>query len=421
MASKEESRDNAARRNRAARKIRAARHIDPEIKLAIEVILDLLSQKSGYCIAWPSAATIAGRLQRGRRTGKWYLRTIRALGIFKCKELSPNDARVYCNQKYGFEPKFDRCIKNAPILFEPNLDHSLWDSSAKLSTEVDEKMGEIIRRIKAKRNAKTTSSLALTPIEKFRKRIRKTNCELRNDRTNTAILAEAEQERELLNGVANDPILMEAEDERRDREELLNGVANDIIRGVANDTQVFGLSSAVANESFPPSIECPKSLSQPSFYEGKEKGLPSGNPACSPCKLNTPPTHHSAHSDIRNEQNTVNLNQARGSHGGDGVIAPACSECRSAGSEPVRHKNVWFQRIENLEVVGDSLESEEETENLEGVIPPLESEEDSRWKENFEAPEEQAEEKSYEALKEKIERMTKNRRKVEEKLSESEN
>ena len=83
---------NAARRNQALRKIRKARHVDPEIKLAIEVILDLLNSKSDYNVAWPSAATIEKRLRRSRRTGQWYVKTIKELGIFQCVQLPPRDA-----------------------------------------------------------------------------------------------------------------------------------------------------------------------------------------------------------------------------------------------------------------------------------------------------------------------------------------
>jgi hypothetical protein len=36
-------------------------------------------------VAWPSAATIAKQLKNGRRTGQWYVRIIRALGIFTCR------------------------------------------------------------------------------------------------------------------------------------------------------------------------------------------------------------------------------------------------------------------------------------------------------------------------------------------------
>jgi hypothetical protein len=189
----EECRTNAARRNNALRKIRAAQHIAPEIKLAVQAILDLLSPKSAYGIAWPSAATIAKRLNNSRRTGQWYVRIIKALGIFTCTQMSPDDARAYCQQKYGFQPKLDRCVTYAPILFEPKLDHPLWDSSRKLPDEVDREMGGIIQQIKAKRNAKTTSLYASNPnkwpkrdhgshcLETIRNRVRKTRDELRDD------------------------------------------------------------------------------------------------------------------------------------------------------------------------------------------------------------------------------------------------
>ena len=79
------SQTNGARRNRAIHKVITAQHIAPEIKLAVQVVLGLLNHKSGYCVAWPSAATIAKQLKNGRRTGQWYVRIIRALGIFTCR------------------------------------------------------------------------------------------------------------------------------------------------------------------------------------------------------------------------------------------------------------------------------------------------------------------------------------------------
>lgn len=203
----EERRTNATRRNNALRKIRVAQHIAPEVKLAVQAVLDLLSPKSAYSVAWPTAAAIARRLNNSRRTGQWYVRIIKALGIFTCTQLSPDDARTYCERKFGFQPKLDRCVTYAPILFEPNLDHPLWDSSRKLPDEVDRQMGEIIRQIKEKRNAKTTSLLASNPdkwpkrdrglhcLETIRNRIRKTRDALRDDVANDAILAEVEEER----------------------------------------------------------------------------------------------------------------------------------------------------------------------------------------------------------------------------------
>jgi hypothetical protein len=257
------SRQNASRRNRALRKIRAAQNLDPEIKLAIQVILDLLSHKSEYNVAWPSAATIAKRLKNGRRTGQWYLRIIKALGIFTCTQLSPADARAYCKKEYGFQPNLDQCVTYAPILFEPNLDHPLWDSRTRLPAEVDAEMGEIIRQIKAKRNAKTTSRLASDPTKKpkhphsrycvktIRDRFRKTHDTSRDD-------------------VANDAILAEAEEERWCRERLLDDVANDTNTDVANDNQVFKLSSVEANVVVAPPSEILKAVATPSLIRSPE-------------------------------------------------------------------------------------------------------------------------------------------------------
>jgi hypothetical protein len=302
MAMLEELRTNAARRTRALRKVRAAQHIDPEIKLAIQVILDLLSHKSGYCIAWPSAATIAKRLKNGRRTGQWYLRIIKALGIFKCTQLSPADARAYCKQKYRFQPNLDQCVTYAPILFEPNFNHPLWNSSKNLPAEVDEEMGKIIRQIKAKRNAKTTSRLASNPdkrpkhtrsrycLETIRTRIRKTRDALRDD-------------------VANDAILADAEEERWCRERLLDDVANDI--------QVFRLSSVEANVLIAPPSEILNAVATPSVTRSPE-GLPSGNPARRHCELTTHPP-------------STLLAWRSGGHDSPEYLALA-SECRSAPS-----------------------------------------------------------------------------------------
>ncbi len=314
------SQANAARRNRALRKIRAALHVDPEIKLAIEVILDLLSHKSGYCIAWPSAATIAKRLNNGRRTGQWYVRIIKALKIFTCTQLSPKKARAYCKQKYGFEPNLDRCVTYAPILFEPDLNHSLWDSSRKLPAEVDEEMGEIIREIKARRSQRRSRFCLAT----IRTRIRKTHNALRDD-------------------VANDAILTDVEEERWYRERMLDDVANDDNIGVANDDQVFRLSSDEANEASTPSVaRLQKPEPVPSMIPSP-KGPAVRQPRSQALRANIPPTRHSAarHSIVRQTQS-------------GGVTALAGSECRfaaanivengfavftnSGGTVPIRHQ-----------------------------------------------------------------------------------
>ena len=155
-----DSQKNAARRNNALRKLRKSVHIDPEIKLAIEVIIDLLSPKSDYNAAWPSAATIARRLKRSRRSGLWYVRIIKKLGIFKCLLMSPPECMDFCQQHYGFKPKLDQCQKGAPNLFIVNSNHLLWDSSKTLPPTLDESMGRTIAEIKALRNAKTTRGSA---------------------------------------------------------------------------------------------------------------------------------------------------------------------------------------------------------------------------------------------------------------------
>ncbi|PHS11142.1 MAG: hypothetical protein COA78_10395 [Blastopirellula sp.] len=45
-------------------------------------------RQAGYCIDWPSAAFIGSRLNRIRRTGKWYLRTIKSAGDLHCNRIS---------------------------------------------------------------------------------------------------------------------------------------------------------------------------------------------------------------------------------------------------------------------------------------------------------------------------------------------
>ena len=238
------SKENAARRNRALLKIRKAQHVNPEIKLAIEVILDLLNSKSDYNVAWPSAATIAKRLRRSRRSGQWYVKTIKELGIFQCEQLSPRDAIALCESRFGFRPKLDRCIKYGPNLYIVNPEHPLWNKQKTLPENVDREMGEVIRKIKAMRNAKTTSHLASDPtnrpkrqagsnphraycLETIRERLRKTLDEFRDDD-------------------ANDQILRYEEEQRWCREEAWNDDVRDIIDGVANDAQGFKLSFVAA-------------------------------------------------------------------------------------------------------------------------------------------------------------------------------
>ena len=150
----------AKRRNNAGRKIRAAKFIDPEIKLAILAVIDLLNPESGYQVAWPSAATIANRLGRSRRSGLWYVKAIKATGIFHCHRLTTEEAIDFCDEKYGIHLKLERCGPSAPNLFVVNREHPLWNNDRKLWHEVDVAMGEAIKSVKARRNMKTTSRLA---------------------------------------------------------------------------------------------------------------------------------------------------------------------------------------------------------------------------------------------------------------------
>lgn len=166
------SRENAARRNWALRKVRASRHLPLEIKATIEAILDLLGSKTAYNLAWPSAATIAKRTGRSRRTIQWHLQVVRALRIFKCLRFPPDEAEKYCRDKYGATIRMDRCTAQAPTLFEINPEHPLWDKSPTLPDDVDRQWGEVAERMKQRRNAKTTSRLASDPTRRPPSRIR---------------------------------------------------------------------------------------------------------------------------------------------------------------------------------------------------------------------------------------------------------
>ena len=157
------SRTNAARRNRALRKIRASRHLPPEIKLTIETILDLLSSKSGYCLAWPSAAALAKRTGKSRRTILWHLKAIKQFGIFQVHHFTPDEATAYARNRYCFVINLDQCRHQAPNLFEVNPEHPLWDESRTIPSEVEREWGIIVERINSTRNAKTTSRLSSDP------------------------------------------------------------------------------------------------------------------------------------------------------------------------------------------------------------------------------------------------------------------
>lgn len=264
----------AARRNRALRKIRACEQIDPEIKLAIEVILDLLSPKSGYRVAWPSAAMIAKRLGRSRRTGLWYVRIIKALGIFYWRQFTPSELKAYCQDKYGFKPKLASSIRQAPNLFIVNERHPLWNDDMNVPEETALEMAESIRRIKSERNAKTTSVLASNPAE----RPTKYSARIVRERLHA-----------YLNNVANDTI-----------QSLLDDVANDTINDVANDTQVFN-GFSVAEES---PTETHVQIAQGADPSGDliTTRLALSKPASAKRLPTTPPTHHSARGDASQNQ-----------------------------------------------------------------------------------------------------------------------
>mgnify|MGYP003639711437 CR=1 FL=1 len=286
------SKQNAARRNRALRKIRKSKHVDLEIKSAIEVILDLLNGQSDYNVAWPSAATIAARLKRSRRTGQWYVKTIKELGIFECIQLPPPKAVAYCESRFGFRPKLDRCNQHGPNLYVVNPQHPLWNESKSLPDEVDLHMGEVIQRIKAMRNAKSTSRFASDPTKQPRQIAdsipKRVYC--------LATIRERLREtiERLGNEFASDEVLSDEGNCKWCREEVLNDVANDTVNGVANDIQVFKLSSVAADALIAPPPESFKAVANPSVIESL-KGLPSGSPVrVHDANQTTPPTHHSA-------------------------------------------------------------------------------------------------------------------------------
>ena len=154
------SRTNAARRNRALYKIRASHHLPPEIKLTIETILDLLSSKTGYCLAWPSAAKLAQRTGKSRRTILWHLKAIKQFGIFQVHQFTPDEATAYAQNRYGLTINLDWCRHQAPNLFEVNPEHPLWDESRIIPPEIEREWENIVGRINSTRNAKTTGRLA---------------------------------------------------------------------------------------------------------------------------------------------------------------------------------------------------------------------------------------------------------------------
>lgn len=310
------SRENAARRNRALQKVRKSKHLTPEIKEAIQVVIDLLNSKSDYVVAWPSANTIALRMGRSRRSGLHYVKVIKALGIFRWKSLSPEDATKYCERNFGVRLKLERCGGQAPNLFSVNESHPLWNSQRELPKDVDHQMGEIARSIKAARNEKTTSRLSSDPDRRPRRR-RYSLHKMREALSRTL--------KRLRNDVANEDVLRLEEAERWCREDAANDVANDITDGVANDTQVFRRSSSEddgavtsqdARQEQPASAPLGDCLTK--------RVLPTGSPLLALVRADTPPARQ-----FRDEYPA----KSRSELGSDGEsIALAESECRSASA-----------------------------------------------------------------------------------------
>lgn len=275
----------AARRNRALRKLRACEQIDPEIKLAIEVILDLLNPKSGYRVAWPSNATIGRRIGRSKRSGRWYVRIIKALGIFHWKQFSPEGLREHCRENYGFSPELGRLVGQAPNLFIINEEHPLWNDEKRLPNDVAESMGGTIRLIKSQRNRKTTSRLASSMKNqpaKYSLRVVRDQLISYSDRVaNDPIEI-------LLDKVANDP----TSDGKEGRENVQRGVANDPMDEVANDPQVFNEISVAEKSPTENSVQIAQGA-DPSGDLITTRLAPS-KPASACGSIYTPPTRHSA-------------------------------------------------------------------------------------------------------------------------------
>ncbi len=153
-------------------------------------------------------------------------------------------------------------------------------------------MGEVIQRIKVMRNAKSTSRLASDPAKHPRQiadSIPKSDYCLATIRERLRETIER-----LGNDVASDEVLRIEEELKWCREEVLNDVANDTVNGVANDIQVFKLSSVAADALIAPPPESFKAVANP-LVISSHKGLPSGSPVrVHDANQTTPPTHHSA-------------------------------------------------------------------------------------------------------------------------------
>lgn len=144
--------ESAARRNRALRKVRLCRRVPLEIKATLEVLLDHFNARTRYELAWPSASTIASRIGRSIRTVRWHLKAIRRTGVFKYEHFSPRDAAAFCEARYGFTPRFDRCSRQAPTLYRVNAAHWLWSDATKVTPEQDEELGATLAGVLVDRN-----------------------------------------------------------------------------------------------------------------------------------------------------------------------------------------------------------------------------------------------------------------------------
>jgi hypothetical protein len=333
------SREGAARRNRAQRKIISSKYLTSEIKDAIQTIFILLNPKSDYMVAWPSSKTIASRMGRSRRSGLMYVRIIKALDIFRVQSLTPEKAVAYCERNFGIRPKLERCGGQAPNLFVVNESHPLWNSQRALPEDVDRKMGQIARQIKAKRNAKTTSRLASDPVH-HPKRHRYSLHKMRESLHRTLEL--------LRDDIANEGWEYDQEELQWCREESFNDVVRDIIHSVVRDNQGFKrFSCEVDFVSSPPEARLEKAaaatLSVISSLQGSAVRQPCKR---SPLAKNIPPARQFCCNETREGKRLIEYRnrltsflEKQEDYPNDEIIVLA-SEYRSAPASrtvPIRH------------------------------------------------------------------------------------
>ena len=150
---------NAARRNRALRKLRSS-NLPQEISATLQALIDFLDHRSGYCLAWPSVATLAKKLQKSPRTIRFHLQSIKGMRIFQCREKwSPATAMAYVEKKYGYNINLNNVRGTAPVLYEVNEDHPLWDSSKTLPDATAQRILDAVAAMSEKRNRKSKSGL----------------------------------------------------------------------------------------------------------------------------------------------------------------------------------------------------------------------------------------------------------------------